>query len=121
MKITDLVPMLETNNLEQTVEFYAQNLGFVCKGFYPDEANACWASLWNGDSEIAFSLKDAQKPMLTGSIYLHVKNADELWELLKNKVEIVYPIENMSYGMREFGIRDCNGYVLNIGQDILGN
>lgn len=120
MKVNGLVPMLATENLKQTIEFYG-GLGFVRKDFYPDEENACWVSLWNGDFEIAFSLKNEQKPSLTGSIYLHVENVDELWTQLKDKVEIVYPIENMNYGMREFGIRDCNGYVLNLGQDILEN
>lgn len=120
MKVKGLIPMLETENLRQTIEFYGE-LGFVCKGFYPDEESACWASLWNGDCEIAFSLRDEQKPVLTGSIYLHVENVEEFWKQLKDKVEIVYPIENMNYGMREFGIRDCNGYVLNLGQDISEN
>jgi len=31
---------------------------------------------------------------------------------VKDKVPVVYPIENFSYGMREFAIRDNNGYIL---------
>jgi uncharacterized glyoxalase superfamily protein PhnB len=121
MKVTHLFPMLATENLAQTIEFYTQNLGFECQGKYPEE-NPCWASLCQGNVEIAFNLSNAytafEKPLLTGSIYLNVENIDELWEKLKDTVEIVYPIENFDYGMREFGIRDCNGYVLNLGQNI---
>ncbi|MEP6903103.1 MAG: VOC family protein [Actinomycetota bacterium] len=116
-----LFPMLETENLEQTIEFYTYFLGFECRGVYPPE-NPCWASLWNGDTEIAFGLPNAstnfEKSLMTGSIYLNVENVEEIWQKLKDKVEIVYPLENFDYGMREFGIRDCNGYVLNLGQNI---
>lgn len=121
MKVRHLFSMLETENLEQTIEFYTRNLSFECRGVYPEE-NPCWASLWNGECEIAFGLPNAhtnfEKPILTGSIYLHVENIEELWQNLKEKVEIVYPLEDFDYGMREFGIRDCNGYVLNLGQNI---
>jgi uncharacterized glyoxalase superfamily protein PhnB len=55
---------------------------------------------------------------LSGSIYLFVENIEEVWERLQGKVEIVYPLEDFNYGMREFGIKDCNGYILNIGQNI---
>jgi hypothetical protein len=34
---------------------------------------------------------------------LAVDNVDELWEGLKARARIVYPIETMEYGVREFG------------------
>jgi len=36
----------------------------------------------------------------------------------KDKVEIVYPLKDFDYGMREFGIKDWNGYILSIGENI---
>lgn len=122
MKIKGILPVLETNDLKQTIEFYQKFLDFECRGAYPDQENPYWASLWNGQFELSFGLPNAhtdfQAPKLTGSIYLHVENVDEIWQELKDKVEIVYKLENMDYGMREFGIKDCNGYILNIGQSI---
>jgi predicted enzyme related to lactoylglutathione lyase len=121
MEIRHLFTTFETEKLEETVEFYKTFLGFECRGAYPKE-NPCWVSLWNGDCEVAFGLPNAhagfEKPQLTGSVYLTVEDVEAAWASLKDKVEIVYPIENFGYGMREFGIKDCNGYVLNIGQDI---
>ncbi len=116
MQIKHLTPMLATHNLRETIEFYENNLGFECRGFYPDKENPCWASLWNGTVEIAFSVPEGDKEILmSGSIYLHV---NEFWEALKDKVEITYPPNNFDYGMREFGIKDCNGYLLHIGENI---
>ena len=43
---------------------------------------------------------------------------EPLWEQIKDKASVVYPIENFFYGIREFAIRDNNGYVLQFGQEI---
>jgi uncharacterized glyoxalase superfamily protein PhnB len=59
-----------------------------------------------------------EKLGFTGSFYFHPENVDSLWEQLKDKVPIVYPIENFSYGMREFAIRDSSGYILQFGKPI---
>jgi uncharacterized glyoxalase superfamily protein PhnB len=37
---------------------------------------------------------------------------------LKDSTTVVYPLEDFDYGMREFAIRDNNGYVLQFGQEI---
>ena len=50
--------------------------------------------------------------------YLDTDNANDWWEKLKDKVEVVYPIEDFEYNMREFAIRDCNGYMIQFGQEI---
>lgn len=31
---------------------------------------------------------------------------------------VVYPIETFAYGMREFAIRDNNGYILQFGREV---
>jgi uncharacterized glyoxalase superfamily protein PhnB len=60
-------------------------------------------------------------PRLTGSIYLEVDNVDELWDRLKTRARIVYPIETMAYGVREFGLLDDNGYQLSFAQHVAAN
>jgi len=42
----------------------------------------------------------------------------EWYENLKEKANIYYHIENFEYSMREFVIKDCNGYILQFGHDI---
>ncbi|MCD9189079.1 MAG: VOC family protein [Pyrinomonadaceae bacterium] len=121
MKIKRITPMLLTKKLQETSDFYEKFLGFRCRGKYPQDA-PCWMSLWNGENEIAFYLSNEnpefENPVFSGTIYFEVENVDELWEKLKDKVEIVYELKNFDYGMREFGIKDCNGYILNLGQNI---
>jgi len=123
MRLTNVRPMLETESLRQTVEFYTELLGFTCQEYFPDAENPVWASLQRDDVEIMFTARNEhstiEKPTMTGSLYLNPDNVDEAWEQLKDKVTIEYPIENFDYGMREFAIRDCNGYLVQFGQEIL--
>lgn len=59
-----------------------------------------------------------EKSLFTGSFYFRATDVDALGESLRDKVTIAYPIENFDYGMREFAIRDMNGYILQFGKEI---
>ena len=115
--------MLETADLQQTIKFYTELLGFTCAALYPNTESPCWASLYKDDVELMFTVRNEhsaiEKPTMTGSLYFTTDNADELWEHLKDQAVVEYPLENFDYGMREFAIRDCNGYLLQFGKDLM--
>lgn len=46
------------------------------------------------------------------TIYLTVPDADGFFASIKDTTSVTWPIQDMPYGSREFGIRDCNGYYL---------
>lgn len=81
-----------------------------------------WAVLRKNEIELMLSLPNAHeafdKIQFTGSFYFKLEDVDALWAQLKDKTTVVYPIENFEYGMREFAIRDNNGYILQFGQEI---
>ena len=52
----------------------------------------------------------------TGSLYLRCDDVDAWWERLKDSTRVCYPIEDFAYGVREFGIYDGNGYLIQFGQ-----
>lgn len=111
--------MLNTTDLDGTIEFYTTHLNFTCVSY---EKEFGWANLTNGKISIMFCKPNAHteftKPIFTGSIYFNVNDIDETWNQLKDKVKICYPIENFEYGMREFAIYDNNGYLLQFGKEI---
>jgi len=117
MKLESVRPMLAVTNIDETIRFYRDVLGFACVNRMDG-----WAALSRDNVELMVSLPNAhepfEKPTLTGSIYFNTSDVDALWEQIKNKVSVVYPIENFFYGMREFAIRDNNGYILQFGQEI---
>ena len=60
------------------------------------------------------------EPSLTGSLYFYPPDLDALWQNLKGRVDgasVAWEPATMEHGMREFGIRDCTGYLLIFGQD----
>lgn len=90
MKITGLRPMMWTEDLKGTTDFYVNVVGFAA-----DEVNEelGWATL-------------------------SIDDVDALWEKLKDKAGVCYGIEDFYYGMREFAVYDNNGYLLQFGQEI---
>lgn len=119
MKFKRLTPLLWTENLQETLTFYTEILGFVC-GEYNEEWQ--WAALHQNNVELMISKPNEHSPFekigFTGSFYFEVDDVDFLWEKLKNQVEIVYELETFDWGMKEFAIKDTNGYILQFGQNI---
>jgi catechol 2,3-dioxygenase-like lactoylglutathione lyase family enzyme len=125
-KLKYLSPILWTKDLEQTISFYENVLGFKKQTQFPN-----FASMTRDNVELMFVLpidepedcKDPNnkeeffpKPILTGSIYITTEKVDDLWEKVKGKVKIISPIANREYWMRDFSIYDNNGYELVFGE-----
>ena len=119
MTLSILRPMMWTEDLKGSVDFYVEKLGFTCHEVRDDWG---WASLSLDNVSIMLSRPNGHTPYekigFTGTFYYTTDDVDGLWEKLKDKVKICYGIENFFYGMREFGIYDNNGYLLQFGQEI---
>ncbi|KFF12560.1 glyoxalase [Chryseobacterium soli] len=118
-KFTFLRPILWTENLEETIEFYTKALGFTLLGKNDDWH---WASLKKDDVQIMLSLPNEHEKFhkigFSGSFYFNVDKVDELWEELRTKTKVCYEIETFEWEMREFAIYDNNGYILQFGQPV---
>jgi uncharacterized glyoxalase superfamily protein PhnB len=109
-----IVPVLKVTNLKQAVEFYTTVLGFT----------VCWQAANDGGGENCMLLAGSTNlllstgahlgdaPHLTGTVYFHMIGVQELFDRIKDKVEVVWPLEAMDYGQKEFGIHDRDGYTL---------
>jgi len=117
MKFIGLSPTLWTNDLPASIAFYRNLLEFECTN-----QSEGWACLRKDNVELMLSRPNAHEPFdkiqFTGSFYFRPDDVKALWEQLKDKTRIVYPLEDFDYGMREFAIRDNNGYILQFGQEI---
>ena len=119
MRITAITPMLRTWDLPATIEFYAKTLGFACERH--DEESG-WAALNRDGCSILLSGPNEHEgdraPAFTGSLYFRVTDVAALWAQIKERVRVCYPLEDFPYGMREFGVYDNNGYLLQFGQEV---
>ncbi len=52
------------------------------------------------------------KPQFTGTLYFHMSGVRDFFEKVRPNAQVVWPLEKMDYGQMEFGLRDCDGYVL---------
>jgi hypothetical protein len=119
MSLKSIAPMLYTRQVRESVDFYINNLGFTCTGY--DEGWG-WATVSRDDIEIMLALPvdntSFTVPKFTGSFYIRTDKVDILWSELKERAVICYPIEDFNHGMREFGVFDFNGYLLQFGMPI---
>lgn len=112
-----LTPMLRTQDLTATIDFYVHLLGFQCRARSDD-----WATLARDGVELMVATPNQHLPFaapaFSGSLYFHVADVAALWLSLKSRAEVCYPLEDFDYGMREFAIFDNNGYLLQFGTSI---
>lgn len=116
MKITELRPVLWTEDLQGTIDFYTGTLGFTC-----GETNEEWGWVTLSIDDIAVMLAgpNAHVPYdkvgFTGSFYFTTDDVEAMWAKVKDKARVCYDIETFPWGMREFAIYDNNGYTLQFG------
>ncbi len=112
-------PILWTENLKESIDFYTIILGFSIDEYSEDWG---WASLSIDEVGVMISRpnehEDYGRIGFSGSFYFVVNNVDEMWEELKTKTKVCYGISDFPWEMREFAIYDNNGYILQFGQNL---
>lgn len=112
--LKSVMPTLRVAEMDRAVPFYTQQLGFSIAWRSPGDGGGENCLLESGQVAVLLSTGShlGEPPKLTGTIYFDTDGVDELWEALRGRVEVVWPLSDMEYGTREFGIRDPDGYVL---------
>ncbi|HMG87614.1 MAG TPA: VOC family protein [Terracidiphilus sp.] len=116
-----IVPMIHVSNVAATADWYA-SIGFEIRGTNREceHGEIDWALLRLGESEIMLSAggRTSSDPRREFDLYTHVDDVDALRSRLDGKAEIVEDLHDTFSGMREFIIRDCNGFWITFGQPI---
>lgn len=121
------------DDVNRTVDFYSDVLGFSFVMAVPADASEVmmgndparklvYAVMRHGPVEIMFQERlslwqdvpvfQGMEPGASVSFYCEVDDIDGLYERLKNRATVIKGLNTTWYGMREFYITDCNGYVL---------
>jgi uncharacterized glyoxalase superfamily protein PhnB len=121
-----LTPNMMVEDVERTIAFYTQTLGFEVLATNPETQPFEWAMVGSGGVTLMFQSRPSfsqEFPPLAGapvaaslSFYTEVTGIDALYERLRERVEIVKELHDSFYGTREFAFRDCNGYVLALSE-----
>lgn len=137
MKFQKLTPNFSVRDVRETVKFYQDILGFKLEMAVPDgsteieneisdKGEYAYAMMSQDDVYVMFLKSDIFEedvPVLNGFpqgasvlFYIDVEDIDEVYKKLKGHVEITKELETTWYGMREFYIKDCNGYILGFAE-----
>ena len=125
-KLNKLTPNLMVEDVNQTIQFYRDVLAFEVLATVPEKGTFAWAMLKRDNVEIMFQQRVSlteEIPTFHGraiggslTLYIDVDDVQSLYETAHNKATIVQEMHTTFYGAQEFGIEDCNGYVLVFAQ-----
>lgn len=104
-----LTILLRSSDLEETRQFYQSALGFNVR----DTKEGTLTVEFHGGVLIFTSGDLWEKPVgFSGTIYFTIPDVGGYFAAVKEKTAVAWPIQDTSYGSREFGVKDCNGYHL---------
>ena len=113
--------LLNVTDVSRAVDFYRDALGFTCTNQWKNEGRIRWARVENGAANIMLNEhgeltdsrleRDAYRDTV---IYLAVDDADSVYEALQANGYTTSEIFDAEYGLREFHMRDLEGYDLAI-------
>lgn len=111
--LTRAVPVLASLDIEATLRFYSEKMGFVAVARYPD-----YGIVARDDVQIHFWLTDdADIPKAT-SCRIDVVGVDQLYEEM-SAAGVVHPngpLTEQPWGFREFAVLDDDGNMIKFGQ-----
>lgn len=142
MKAGKLTPNLEVADINETVDFYAENLEFKLIMAVPESQDSVDQNLADGRQyvyalmqkdgvELMFQRSDSfkndvvfSKGLSIGasvSFYMEIEGLEEFYKNLKEKELSVTELKTSWYGMQEFYLKDINGYILCFAQKSEGD
>jgi len=125
-QLTKLTPNLVVSDVERSVTFYRDALGFVVETTVPDEAPYVFAIVRSGPVEVFLNAPEpaiAEYPAFrdrpiggTLTLFIDVKGIEQSYDELKDRVPVVMPLETKWYGVTEFAIADPDGYLITFAE-----
>ena len=114
--------MIHVPDVRATVEWY-QQIGFEVRATYGDgtATGLSFAIMKFGETEVMFNQggRTSDEHRREVDLYVETENVDELYEDLKDRVDVFETPHDTFYGMRELIIRDLNRFWITLGQQRL--
>jgi catechol 2,3-dioxygenase-like lactoylglutathione lyase family enzyme len=123
---TKLTPNFVVSDIDRSLAFYRDVLGFEVTRRVPDDGPLLFASLQSGPIEIflnapgpALEEYPAFKDRPIGGTltqFIEVTGIRAIHTSLAGKVNVVMPLEKKWYGVTEFAISDPDGYLITFAE-----
>jgi catechol 2,3-dioxygenase-like lactoylglutathione lyase family enzyme len=110
-----LMPRLPVTDMNRSIAYYQEALGFRLAWRTADDSLAAMAS---GEIEMLLLVPwTADSPPPAQSAYVYVEDPDALCEEYQQAgADIIDPVASRPYGMRDFAVRDPDGHRFTLGR-----
>jgi catechol 2,3-dioxygenase-like lactoylglutathione lyase family enzyme len=121
-----LTPNLIVSDVSRSIAFYRDALGFSLEQTVPDAEPFVFAIVKSGDVQIFLNAPGPaieEYPAFTGrplggtlTLFIDVDDIRGSYAQLKDRVQVVMPLETKWYGVTEFAFLDPDGYIITFAQ-----
>jgi lactoylglutathione lyase len=128
LSATKLTPNLIVSNVERSLAFYEDVLGFTRGMTVPEQSPFVFASVTSGPVEIFLNDRTTvtkESPQMAGlafgggnTMFIEVAGVDDVHEQIRSRVKVIMPLVTQWYGLREFAIEDPDGYVITFAERV---
>ena len=125
-ELSSLTPNLIVADVERSMAFYRDVLGFTVVTTVPDAAPYVFAIVKSGPVEVYLNAPGPavdEYPVLKGrpiggtlTLFIRIAGIRAAYETLKSQVNVVMPLEKKWYGPTEFACTDPDGYVITFAE-----
>jgi hypothetical protein len=102
--------------MQRSLDFYLDVLSFTQTGYYPIESEPIRTEVRRDDVAIILYTEQLhasdRAPAFTGALYVFPESIQKLADELRGRVPFAWGPEDTDFGIREFAIRDPDGYAL---------
>ena len=122
MKIASLSPNLMVKNVNKSIEFYCNILGFSLIQTVPENGEPDWGMVEKDGLFIMFQKEESIKseyPELNDlnpggalTFYIKISNIQKFYEEISTQINISHKMHKTFYGADEFAITDPDGFIL---------
>lgn len=123
-----ITPNLIADNVQETVDYYVNILGFKLINSVPADNGLVWAQVSLDQVSVMLqertsieneleSLKDFPTGM-SGTLFIIMDRINEYYNLIKDKAVIIKGMERSFYNHDEFTIADLNGYLITFSEPL---
>jgi catechol 2,3-dioxygenase-like lactoylglutathione lyase family enzyme len=132
MNFADVTPNLIVADIDRSLAFYRDVLGFAVVASVPEQSPFVFVWLQRGNVHVFLNAQAAVKDELpawssqklggTNSLYVLIEadspaeGVDALFQEIQPQARVAMPLKDQFYGMREFAVEDPDGYLLFFAQ-----
>ncbi len=125
-QFSSLTPNLIVADVERSIAFYRDVLGFTVEQTVPDAPPLVFAIVRSGPVEVYLNAPGpavAEYPAFkdrpiggTLTLFIRITGIRAAYDALKTRVNVVMPLEKKWYGVTEFACTDPDGYVITFAE-----